>query len=545
MKKNLIIHSICLLFMAAGWVGCEESITMDLAKLPDETSMDHTAGVLRSTSTLTNKIPVNLTEGDQSATEEIFYWLSQPAETAITVTAMADEKLVEEYNLKNNTKLASLPADNVQFEGGGGLSIASGKQESSKIKMTISTKDLEPGTPYLLSVTLAQAPTGTATQTEKQILYYGINIREKQTSVIPYPGYPEMDIPSLNANPFTVFYVNTSTYQPLIIGVFYFIRTDWTTWENTEFIIGNIVNLKTVTVGYAPASKRALLNLDKDMRYVLEHADKYIRPLQDHGRKVCLCIQSGGQGLGFCNMDDAQIADFAQQVKEVIALYQLDGVNLWDEGSGYGEEGMPAANTTSYPKLIKALREALPGKLLTLVDKGNPTASFHDATLSGGIEVGKFIDYAWHGYVSNQEMVQIVEPWESDHPYSEYTRKPIAGLNPERYGSVNIPFYLDKSTALITQMSEPIIKWRQAGRKKNNIIVYGNDAVGHEIGAYEQGMDVGISSSMLCVPDDGLIWGQNPYPPYDWGAQMGPASYGLQFLNQYYNFTYRVYAKDW
>ena len=31
---------------------------------------------------------------------------------------------------------------------------------------------------------------------------------------------------------------------------------------------------------------------------------------------------------------------------------------------------MPGMNTTSYPRLIKALREALPDKLLTLVDKG-------------------------------------------------------------------------------------------------------------------------------------------------------------------------------
>ena len=34
-------------------------------------------------------------------------------------------------------------------------------------------------------------------------------------------------------------------------------------------------------------------------------------------------------------MSDAQIADFSNQVKDVIELYQLDGVNLWDRDSGY------------------------------------------------------------------------------------------------------------------------------------------------------------------------------------------------------------------
>lgn len=54
----------------------------------------------------------------------------------------------------------------------------------------------------------------------------------------------------------------------------------------------------------------------------------------------------------------------------MIERYQLDGVNLWDEDGKYGKAEMPGMNTTSYPRLIKALREALPDKLLTLVDKG-------------------------------------------------------------------------------------------------------------------------------------------------------------------------------
>lgn len=57
---------------------------------------------------------------------------------------------------------------------------------------------------------------------------------------------------------------------------------------------------------------------------------KYIRPLQDKGRKVCISIEGGGKGLGFCNLTDAQIADFTAQVKAVVTEYGLDGVNFWD-----------------------------------------------------------------------------------------------------------------------------------------------------------------------------------------------------------------------
>ena len=123
--------------------------------------------------------------------------------------------------------------------------------------------------------------------------------------------------------------------------------------------VGNIINLRTVMLDYDAATGRALLNLGNDMRYVLDHAVKYIRPLQEHGSKVCISIEGSGKGLGFCNLTDEQIVDFVAQVKTVVEEFGVDGINLWDRNAGYGKEGMPAMNTASYPKLIKALREAL------------------------------------------------------------------------------------------------------------------------------------------------------------------------------------------
>ncbi|MEG2062006.1 MAG: glycosyl hydrolase family 18, partial [Alistipes sp.] len=119
-----------------------------------------------------------------------------------------------------------------------------------------------------------------------------------------------------------------------------------------------------------------------------------------------------GQGLGFCNMNDAQIADFVTQVKIVVNKYNLDGINLWDRNSGYGKEGMAAVNTTSYPKLIVALRAALGNeRLLTVTDHEAPTESFWDTAATGGIEVGQYIDYAWSGYNDENEPQQIIDPY--------------------------------------------------------------------------------------------------------------------------------------
>lgn len=545
MKKNLIIHFIFLLLLTVGMAGCtEESISMDAAELPDESTMDNTAGVLRSTNTLTNKKLVDLTEGDQSATEEIYYLVSQPAKAAFTVTAIADEKLVEDYNKANDTKLDALPVGNVQFENGGTLSVAAGKQESAKIKFTVSTAGLDFDTPYLLPLSIKQIPTGVQGQVAKQVLYYVVNIRKKITICSPNGPYEQIDIPPMLPNAQVVFYVNTSTYQPLIADVYGISKTNRTDYTEALYNIGSIVNLRIVTLDYNPTSGRALLNLNNDMRDVLEQADKFIRPLQDHGRKVCLCIEGGGKGLGFCNLTDAQIADFTQQVKNVIDLYRLDGVNLRDEGSAYGKKGMPAMNTTSYPKLIKALRDALPDKMLTLVDKEEPTEYFYDVDRCGGLEVGKYIDYAWHTYDNGKELVQIIEPWETTHPYSEHNRKPIVGLTPERYGSLVVPLY-EHNNPLRDSSLRRVVDWKTDKRKKNDLIVYAFDLTANEQTNYEGMVGMAMDSYISGMMDDGYYWGQDTYPPYDWGFMSKDYSYTKKQLDWLMDQMYKVYSKGW
>ena len=196
--------------------------------------------------------------------------------------------------------------------------------------------------------------------------------------------------------------------------------------------------------------------------------------MQDKGRKVCICLEGGGTGLGFCNLTDAQIVDFVAQVKTVITEYALDGVNFWDRNAAYGKEGMPAMNTTSYPKLIKAMREALGNdKLVTLTDYEDPTEYFWDTGATGGIEVGQYLDYAWSGYLNNEKNVQIVDPWHQGQQYvsTDHPRKPIAGLDPAKYGCINIPWY-PQGPNTINDYFTDIFFWRQAGNKQSNILVF-------------------------------------------------------------------------
>lgn len=314
-----------------------------------------------------------------------------------------------------------------------------------------------------------------------------------------------------------------------------------TLWKH---LLGNIINLRTVQIGYDEATGRALLNLNSDIRYVLEHTDKYIRPLQDKGRKVCLSIEGSNSGLGFCNLSDAQIADFAAQVKACLETYDIDGVNLWDRNSGYGEvEGMPAMNTTSYPKLIKALRETLGSdKLVTLTDYENPTEYFWDTEATGGIEVGQYLDYAWSGYMDSNEEIQIVDPYVDADMAAQngiilHDRKAIAGLPRERFGSVAMPWY---------PMSSPIVNdpnmtsfinvgmWGMMFPERSKVVVY-SDLITLIQGADWEG-------AMRMIPD--LFWGV----AFGEGALEGTYYYQTDVLNTYNGgvaFEYGHLEKDW
>ena len=546
MKNNpfkyfaFLMLSLLMVTMA----GCtEDDISMPAGQLPDETPMNSVGGQLYSGKTFSNKITISMYEGDGAVTEKIGYVLTKPATTAVTVKVVPSSELVVQYNSDNKTDMKEFPVTNVSFENGGSLTVAAGKKESGNISMTLSPDGLESETLYLLAITLTQKPVGVEVSNNRQVIYYRVSFREKTTTCEPGGGQVQ-DIPPLLPEVITVFYVNTETYQPLVASAWGIRLDDMVTRPYPIYSLGNIVNLKRATIGYDGVSQRALFELGSDLAYVLEHRDKYIRHLQEYKRKVCLCIENGGKGMGFCNMNDTQIADFVRQVKDVIERYHLDGVNLWDDDSKYGKAGIPEMNMTSYPRLIKALREALPDKLLTLVDKGDATEYFYDVTRCGGIEVGGYIDYAWHGYFSSTEELQIINPNMdgSVQTYSKYTRRSIAGLAETCYGYVNVPRYSIHDVNIRNRAADIICKWKSGGNKKSDILIYGDDLIGNEYGDRENAAKVMLGDySLLQFMDDGdgwdfnrdeVVWGDVIYS----GVSLDP---GVEHA------AGNTYRKDW
>lgn len=433
--KNRIILSLCAGLMTL--CACHEDllyIESDSRQYPEEAVGSTPVAFLRAKGTASDKLEVILTKENGFTTEEIYAFSNTPAgyDQAISLT-IGDEAMVEEYSAATGVDYTLLPAPFYRIIEGNTLNIRSGATESAPKELKLLTVNplgnvLEAGR-YLLPII------GTSPWQDKPVgtLYVDVTIRE------PYTDPDGVELYT-GDKMFTVFYLNTAKFDPRLANDMILREWDDRRQNKTDYGLGNIVNLRSTSVDFNESTGRVSCLPKPDMRYVLDHYSEMILPVQETGRKVCLCIDGGGQGVGFCNFTDEQISQFVSSAKGLVDEYHLDGINLWDRNSGYDLESAPAMNTTSYPKLIVALREALgPYKLLTLTDYEEPTEYFYDTEATGGIEVGKYIDYAWHGYYSEDEPIQIIDPWQQDlQPVSKlHPRRPIAGLTQKRYGNIH------------------------------------------------------------------------------------------------------------
>ncbi|WP_294557109.1 DUF1735 domain-containing protein [uncultured Bacteroides sp.] len=368
---------------------------------------------------------------DDRVTDRVSVVLGEAASETKNLTVVVDEDFdVEAFQLAyTNSNYELLPADAYELANGGKLTITAGAMQSDKLSLTFkgwmlpeATNDIESQkrTQYLLPLKIQD-------EDGYRSLLYRINWTNGTYRLTdPTKGYT------------CIGYVDTEKMSPLVASV-YALQKNFMdpAYESPQLF--DVVNLLRATVHTGGE-----LNLNTDISHVLKNADKYIRPLQLMGMKVCLTVKNSA-ATGFCHLLDVDIENLVVQIKTVVELYGLDGIDLWDDSDGYGTEGVK--NTTVYPKLIKALREALPeGKLLTVADKGEATAYFSDKEKCGGIEVGKHIDYAYNGYLGQYSLPFWPELEIPEVEWMISGRKPFAGLEKERFVCFSFDFELDLLT---------------------------------------------------------------------------------------------------
>ena len=442
MKNNkTIIAGVMSVFALASCTS--DSIDYSAGTLPEPDGHDKAAIVLTTGKTPDNFVRLTMTEGStDSYTDDLYLKTGNPSETYVTAyMEYAGADFVREYSEQTGTEYALLPAGFYELSAGNTLSLDEGAVRGGKNEFTVRVKSsagaaLAPGR-YLLRGTPSSM-----TELSGSPLTIDLTVLPRYTDPDGIQLYTGNQL-------FTVCYLNTAAFDPRLANDMILCRqislidAPYTELVNDKHGVGNLIVLRTAYVGWDDATEKVSVVPAPDLRYCLDNYSVRIRPVQESGRKVLVCIDGGGKGIGFSNFTDAQITDFTAAVKRLLDTYGLDGINLWDRKAGYDKaeaNGFPPVNKTSYPKLVKSLREALgKDKLVTLVDYDEPTAHFHDVSLTGGIEVGKYIDYAWHGYVDPSKDVPVIDPWNQDLPYvsKDYPRRPIAGLDRSRYGCLH------------------------------------------------------------------------------------------------------------
>ncbi len=221
-----------------------------------------------------------------------------------------------------------------------------------------------------------------------------------------------------------VIYIDPSWLDPRACLEPVITYTDPSTREMTVYEYCDMVVILGGSVGYDPLTQMPQLNIDRNLLHLLDNADRYLRPIQTRGVKVTFELTGAGSGMGFCNLDDAQRASLVAEIARVVEKYGIDGVNLNDEYTNYGANGLPGIDPASYAKFIRDLRTALPDKTITLTDLGEPSATLYEA--HDGIEAGAYLDYAWTGTAAD-----LTDPYAAGA-----SRKPIAGLPRQCYGRI-------------------------------------------------------------------------------------------------------------
>ncbi|MBB6371557.1 endo-beta-N-acetylglucosaminidase H [Chryseobacterium shigense] len=188
-------------------------------------------------------------------------------------------------------------------------------------------------------------------------------------------------------NPVGICYVEVNNNNMLNAGSY--------TLQNTNRQLFDVAIIFAANINYDVSKNRAYISNNNNVTKVLNDVNTYVRPLQQKGIKVLLDILGNHQGSGISNFPNREAAkDFALQLAHTVYTYGLDGVDLDDEYSDYGNNGTGQPNSSSFVMLLQELKAAMPDKLITFYYIG-PAISRQ--TYNGDV-AGNYINYSWNPY---------------------------------------------------------------------------------------------------------------------------------------------------
>ncbi|WP_083922680.1 glycosyl hydrolase family 18 protein [Microbulbifer variabilis] len=107
--------------------------------------------------------------------------------------------------------------------------------------------------------------------------------------------------------------------------------------------------------------QKAVLHFNDQVSDLLNNNLSTVQDLQNKGTKVVLSVLGNHQNAGWsCFADEQSADDFAQQLKDAVDQYGLDGIDIDDEYSQCSQ-----TYSDSLVKVTSALREKMPNKIIS------------------------------------------------------------------------------------------------------------------------------------------------------------------------------------
>lgn len=410
--KNSFLHTwrlgVASLLAAAALAACtDEEFVREAGDQPREGALSGTAAELIRP----DRVDGTLRMLDKDVEDRLLCRLSRPAAGSLTLRVEVDQEAADAYNKEHKTDYALFPSENLTLLTPG--TIAQGARQSEPLRVIFERAGVEPGT-YLLPLR-ASIDQATVQQDQAAMRFcYTVQVYEQK---------PET---TLDQWPFIVVaYVDTNKINPMLAAQFTMSCFDLLDEMGTDVIKTwvDVVPLRRASMRRS-AGGSISLELAADLHYVLENRYRYVLPLQRSGRKVLLCINDGPD-MGFGCLSDGQIAEITYQIARTIEQYELDGINFFASEFDDDRADNPAPIAGSFAKLIKATKQALGDKLVTVAVDAQSSELLSVA--QPGEEAGPYIDYAWPSLFD-----QVQNPWGEGS-----LLKPIAGLEQHKWGSMN------------------------------------------------------------------------------------------------------------
>ena len=324
-------------------------------------------------------------DGDYTFVAQLGYEAKDDGEVSLVKSDF--EKLVEQYNKFKGVKdYELLPNANYDFVAGTFKKGATSSEIQLKIK---DYNKLEQGD-YILPLTVRM---------DGKILTHPVFIR-KDAQYVPLSQTNKKPMPPAT-------YSCPNRTEPMKM-VAYVETNDWDIRNMGQFILKeskkpvfDMVILFAANMNYDAKKGKRYLHFNDKLQPIVNDPDKYIKPLRDRGIKVLIDILPNHQGVGYYNFQNYEEAlDFARECKRYTELLGVDGWDIDEEYARYDKlPQKPQTGNKSVLWFMRAMKEVMPDKLLTLYDYGHSLRP--DEYDENGKRAADYLDYSWANYAED------------------------------------------------------------------------------------------------------------------------------------------------